>query len=186
MRLVRWVIGAVVAVGLLVLVGAAFVGGSGSCPTVSVTGPIVSFIGTAQAERGGDVTFDVEQWAGDRLPPGSPQELEPGDQIVVTYSGGDQRFIHVGQRYQVDAWGSAPDGFASGVQTADECPIGGSATFHADGSAIDTTLFSADGIEPYTGRIALVALMATAATGAIVAYRRVRHPRLTIDGQPRR
>jgi hypothetical protein len=185
MRWVRWALGGIVAVGLLWLVGAAFVGGSKDCPAASLTVPAVSFLGTAQAKDGAAVTFGVEQWSDDRLPPGTPERLSAGDVVVVRYSGGDERFVHVGQRYQVDAWGETPDDLASGVQTADECPVGGSATLHADGTPINTGLFTRDGIEPYTGRILVGALLLAAVTGAVVAYRRVKHPRLTIDGRPR-
>ena len=186
MRWVRWALGGIAAVALLWLVGAAFVGGSKDCPVASITTRPVSFIGSAEAKHGGDVTFEVEQLTADRLAPGNPETISAGDEVVVHYSGGDERVVHVGQHYQVDAWGDPPDGLASGVQTADECPVGGSATLHADGTAINTGLFTRDGIEPYAGRILVGALLLAAVTGAVVAYRRVKHPRLTIDGRPRR
>ena len=55
-------------------------------------------------------------------------------------------------------------------------------TVHADGSAIDTGLFTADGIEPFAPRLA--GGMAAIAIGAIAFrwYHRRKHPQLTIDG----
>ncbi len=185
MRWVRWTLGGVVALALLVMVAGAFGGGSTDCPTVSVAAPLVSFVGTVGTKDGDAVTYVVESWQADRLPPGNPQLLSPGDRVVIDYLGGDARFLHTGQRYQVDATGNAIDQLTSDVHTSGECTFG-SATVHADGSSIDTGLWTRDGIEPYVGRIALGVLLLGVAALGTVAYRRVKHPRLTIDGQRRR
>ncbi|MGZ4707587.1 MAG: hypothetical protein ACXWBN_02455 [Acidimicrobiales bacterium] len=184
MRSIRWVIGGVVAAAVLVLAIGPFVGGASSCPTVSLTAPNASFIGEVVAEHAGAVTFRVDEVLPDRIfHDVAAAEVAVGDEVVVHYRGGDERFVHQGQSYQVDAWGHVPDELASGVHTADECAGGG--TVHADGSPIDTGLWTRDGIAPYQGRIALGALvLAVGVVGAIV-HRRVSHPRLTIDGHPR-
>ncbi len=75
--------------------------------------------------------------------------LRQGERLTLAYSGGDQRFVHDGHRYLVDAFGTVPDALSSGVQTADECPnaASGVGTYQADGTHIDTGIFTSDGID---------------------------------------
>jgi hypothetical protein len=107
----------------------------------------LQIVGTAIAVDGTEVTYRVESveqdpeyvdWA--TVPP------EAGDNLAVTYSGDDARFIHEGTRYRVWVWAQhGPP--ASGVHQAGEC--GGSGTRCADGSDIDTGYFARDGFEPW-------------------------------------
>ena len=151
---------------------------------MSVAAPLVSFVGTVGTKDGDAVTYGVESWQADRLPPGTRSccRREIGRHRLPRW----RRAVRPHRpALSGGCAGNAIDQRTSDVHTPGECTFG-SATVHADGSSIDTGLWTRDGIEPYVGRIALGVLLLGVAALGTVAYRRVKHPRLTIDGQRRR
>jgi hypothetical protein len=69
-----------------------------------------------------------------------PPELAVGQRVDVRYDHGRAQFLRVGDRYQVKLWWDSDAGFTSGVHMAeDACSTG---TVYADGSSIDTSLWS--------------------------------------------
>jgi hypothetical protein len=186
---VRWAIGVAVAVAVIVLLFTGLHGGAASCPA-SYVSPTASFVGTVLAEHGADIDYRIETMLPGRIFEGGAgaPSVHPGQRVTVTYTGGDARFVHVGHRYRVDVFGSAHDRLTSGVRTAGEClnAAEGVGTFHADGSAIDTGLLTRDGISPYLARVGVAVAATVALVAGGIAYARVRHPRLTIDGRRRR
>lgn len=116
---------------------------SSSCAASIATLP---WVGTAIAKDGAIVTFVVEEHPGP-APDGMPPRPAIGAEVRVRYGNGTQRFVHVGQRYQVSSWGQADDALLSHVVTAEHACQGG--TYRADGSAIDTGLFTRDGFRPW-------------------------------------
>ena len=167
----------VVALAVLVLSIAA---GPRSCTAMAIS-PSSTFVGHVLAKKGRQVTYQVDEVLQDRSAPGlEPGPLTAGQQVAIRYQGGDERFVHRGDSYLVDAFGRD-----SGVHTAGECTKTehGAGTVHADGSAIDTGLLTAGGIEPFASRLA--GGLAAIAVGGL-AFRwnhRRKHPQLTIDGQ---
>jgi hypothetical protein len=110
------------------------------------------------AKAGAVVTFEIEQ-----VDPGSG--LTVGDTVDVTYSRGTERFLHAGSRYRVETWGEANGTLLGDVAVADRACSGG--TWHADGTPIDTGLFTRDGFRPWLlvpllGGAALVTAIAVA------------------------
>lgn len=177
------VVAVVAALGVLGWVAAPVVLGGGSCDEVGRL-PTASFIG-AVVERDGDlVTYEVGQPV--TIEGIVPNNVAAGDRVVITYGGGEARFLHRGGAYRVDAFG-ADQPWRSGIAQARECPEAehGSGTVHADGSSIDTGLLTRDGIGPYVGRVVLTTILLLAASAvALVLWRRHQRPRLTIDGRP--
>ena len=112
--------------------------------------------------------------------------LHQGERLTVAYVGGDERFVHDGHRYLVDASGLVPDELSSGVQTAGECPnaASGVGTYRADGTRIDTGLLTWDGIAPYIVPVGVAVGLLCSLVVAIGLLARRRRPRLTIDGKP--
>ena len=112
--------------------------------------------------------------------------LRQGQPLTVLYGGGDERFVHDGHRYLVDAYGRVPDELTSGVQTAGECPnaASGVGTYQADGTRIDTGLLTSDGIAPYVIPVGIAAALMGTLVVAVGTLARRRRPRLTIDGRP--
>jgi len=186
---VRWLRIGLVAVIVISAVGlvvsAALGDGAVSCPASLAVSPTVLFVGEVTAKDGAIVTFRVvEPLPYDTQPDEGVVRVGPDDRVEVTYDGGDQRFLHTGERYQVLAYGSMLSDLRSGVHTAGECDGVGSGTSHAGGSAIDTGIFTRDGIDPYLRWIVggLVVVV-----GGVALYRwrmRVRHPRLPIHSPP--
>ena len=184
MRLARAALIGLVVVGVAVLVAEPLLHGSMTCTSVLLT-PRASFVGSVVAKDGPKVTFEIVSLEPARA--ANDAALRPGEQVTVSYDGGDERFVHEDHRYLVDAYGNVPGALRSGVQTAGECSNAsrGVGTFRADGTRIDTSLFTRDGIEPYVlpGIIAVVAGVVLV-IGATTLVARSRRPRLTIDGKP--
>jgi hypothetical protein len=130
------------------------------------------------------VTFEVVSLVPSRA--SGDGALRQGERLTVTYTGGDERYLHDGHSYLVDAYGTVPDALSSGVQTAGECPnaASGVGTYKADGTRIDTGLFTSDGIAPYVMPVALAAGVIGLLVVAVAILARRRQPRLTIDGRP--
>ena len=108
-----------------------------SCSAVdcSKTGNDATFVGRLTAIRPGAAEFTVETVT---IEQGfSPAHVPvAGTSITAAYADGQERFLRVGDRYQVsEAW--IGGGFASGVHVASDACSGG--TVHADGSRIDTS-----------------------------------------------
>lgn len=182
MRWLRWAAGTVAVVALLALTAAAFFTPNHQCDD-SATVPYASFTGEVVARSGGDVTFlvdDLEIPQVNALQP-DPQ-IEPGQEVTVTY-GDDARFLHTGQSYLVPVYGTAPSDLR-GFVSHSPCGTRGTDTVHADGSEIDTGIFTRDGFAPYIPKLAFT-IVSAAAIALLVRWRiRVEHPHLTIDGQP--
>src|SRR5262249_19639658 len=110
--------------------------------------------------------------------------LLTGDTARVTYPADDARFVHVGSSYRVEAFGRPPSRLSSTVRAGD-CQGEEPLTRHADGTAINTSVFTRDGIAPYVMPLAIGSAVALALVLLLAAHHRRRHPRLTIDGRPR-
>jgi len=187
MRWLRWAAGTIAVVALLGLTAAAFVNGRDARGCIaSLALPQTDIVGTVAAKDGGDVTFHIDQIVSDQQNPApQPTSLEPGQDLVVRYSDGDARYLHRGASYRVPVFGNEIDGFHSGVHTADECdaPVG-TGTVHADGTEINTGIFTLEGFQPYWPKLVITIVAITAITALIRWRIRVKHPRLTIDGHP--
>jgi hypothetical protein len=181
MRWLRWAAGCVVAVVLLVFTAAVFLTPNVSCDASATVGP--QFTGEVIAKVGDAVTFRVDEVVSDPVFfPRSGLGLEPGQEVVVRY-GQDARFLHTGRSYLVSVSGNSV-GDLRGSVSHGPCGTSGNDTSHADGSEINTSIFTREGFEPYWPKLGL-AIIAIAAVALLVRWRlRVKHPRLTIDGQP--
>ena len=185
MRWLRWAAG----VGAVLVLAGLFFGegfsSSISCNTMAIV-PSATFVGEVVAIDGSTVTYRVDEVLDAPVDLTRPTPaVAVGQEAVVHYSGGDERFLDTGERYRVDVYGSSDD-LRSGVHNAGECTnsVSGTGTVHADGTAIDTKLLSSAGLRPYLPKLAIT-IVAAAAIALLVRWRiRVKHPRLTIDGQP--
>lgn len=107
----------------------------GDTTECSKTGPDATFVGRLTSVRSGAADFTV---ATVTIEPGGPRAHVPvaGTSITVVYGNAQEKFLRVGDRYEVsEAWIGGQN--VSGVHVANDACSGG--TVHADGSRIDTS-----------------------------------------------
>ena len=108
--------------------------------------------------------------------------LEAGQEVVVRY-GDDARFLHTGRSYLFNVSGNSVDDLRGSVMHG-PCGPSGNDTRHADGSEINTSSSPATASSP-TGRGSAWRSSPSPPSPCSIRWRiNVKHPRLTIDGQP--
>jgi hypothetical protein len=136
-----------------------------------------TFVGRLATVRDDTATFAVETVATPDRTDAAPVGVVPlaGKSVAVRYSDDEQRFLRVGRRYAVMVWLDEAT-FVSGVHHSDDpCSTG---TTYADGSAINTSLWSRPIVRRVgTGFVLLVVLaLATLAWFTRRIHRRKRAP----------
>lgn len=146
----------------------------GSCARTvtdcSEVGWDATFVGRVTAIQPAAAEFTVETVTAE---PGSQTAHTPvaGKSIAVHYDGGQERYLRVGEEYEVsEAWLGGR--FVSGVHVGGDACSGG--TVHADGSSIDTTSATARRMHRIEVGLLAAPVVALVVLGACVRWRRRR------------
>ena len=136
---------------LLASLGLLILGGSGcalfDCGVEeSMAMPHAEFVGEVTHKSGSDVTYRILRVVPVSDHPPTGRNVTAGSTVVVTYEDG-ARFLHTGSRYLVKVWTLPGDDRLYSAVNTRRC--GTSSTWHADGSSIDTGLFTRDGFRPW-------------------------------------